>query len=659
MRLASMDAVSDAITDLHNKLQSDIENDINNLDKDLTNNINNVQSGLTNDINNVQSGLTSDINNLEKELRDYIDEISSANNQNTSTGLSSLESRINSELAKKVNKSGDTITGNLTVNSGKIIGTLQGNSDTATKLAAQRTINGTAFDGTVNITTANWGTSRNFVITDGTNTSTAVSVNGSNAVSLKLPTTINATLSGNASSATKLATKRTINGTEFDGTANITTANWGTGRAFTVSDGTNVGTSVTVNGGNNVTLRLPTTINATLSGNASSATKLNTARTITIGEKSNTFDGTKNITFSISDMGVAPASHGTHVTYGGNGSATTVSRSDHTHNYLPLSGGTMTGAITRNNSASSWVAAANGNSILYSSKDPGAFHPIASAQTTTGRMVLAYYSGELDVSYLTKENCDANKNTVSKMAVLMNEAGGASWPGTVEAGALLSSSLNGIDGGIHFKAHADDSAHIKTNIDGSTTYLDFHISDDAGSDAFRWTAGLWDSNSNSQVRRNAMILHPGIYDSQLYVHDGLVLTSRNYQSDTFRPVSGNWFKGIVTVNGDGVMEAGKYLDLHNTNNTNKDYSTRIQCMGDTGNSIYLPTTSGTVSLDGHTHDDRYYTEGEVNNLVNGRVDWNSYNGFVGKFYMQDGRMLYMCSWDPGAIGAGNVWIQCG
>lgn len=31
----------------------------------------------------------------------------------------------------------------------------------------------------------------------------------------------------------------------------------------------------------------------------------------------------------------AEASHGTHVTYGGNGSATTVSRSDHTHAYKP------------------------------------------------------------------------------------------------------------------------------------------------------------------------------------------------------------------------------------------------------------------------------------------------------------------------------------
>lgn len=63
----------------------------------------------------------------------------------------------------------------------------------ATKLQTARTINGTSFNGTANITTANWGTARNISITDGTNTSTAVSVNGSANVSLKLPATIKAT----------------------------------------------------------------------------------------------------------------------------------------------------------------------------------------------------------------------------------------------------------------------------------------------------------------------------------------------------------------------------------------------------------------------------------------------------------------------------------
>lgn len=128
-------------------------------------------------------------------------------------------------------------------------GSCTGNAASATKLATARTINGTSFNGTANITTANWGTARNISITDGTNTSTAVSVNGSANVSLNLPSTIKATFvgnvtgnvtgncsgssgscTGNAATATKLATARTIalsgaatgTATAFDGSGNIT-----------------------------------------------------------------------------------------------------------------------------------------------------------------------------------------------------------------------------------------------------------------------------------------------------------------------------------------------------------------------------------------------------------------------------------------------------
>ena len=128
-------------------------------------------------------------------------------------------------------------------------GSCTGNAASATKLQTARTINGTSFNGTANITTANWGTARNISITDGTNTSTAVSVNGSANVALKLPATIKATFvgnitgnvtgncsgssgscTGNAATATKLAAKRTIalsgaatgTATGFDGSGNIT-----------------------------------------------------------------------------------------------------------------------------------------------------------------------------------------------------------------------------------------------------------------------------------------------------------------------------------------------------------------------------------------------------------------------------------------------------
>lgn len=70
--------------------------------------------------------------------------------------------------------------------------TLAGNADTASKLSKSFTINGTAFDGSKNITTANWGTQRSVTVSDasGGNTGEASTVDGSDNINLKLPNTI-------------------------------------------------------------------------------------------------------------------------------------------------------------------------------------------------------------------------------------------------------------------------------------------------------------------------------------------------------------------------------------------------------------------------------------------------------------------------------------
>lgn len=178
-----------------------------------------------------------------------------------------------------------------------------GNAGTATKLATARQINGTNFDGSANITTANWGTARTLTI-GGTGKSVNGSANVAWSVAEILPTgtngqvlkhdgttwvagtdnnttystmsaseantgtataarvitaavlkgAINAhapeqtTITGNAGTATKLATARTINGTTFDGSANIVTANWGTARSINIG-----GVTKSVNGSANVT----------------------------------------------------------------------------------------------------------------------------------------------------------------------------------------------------------------------------------------------------------------------------------------------------------------------------------------------------------------------------------------------------------------------
>lgn len=189
-------------------------------------------------------------------------------------------------------------------------GTIDAISSSAIKLETARNINGTSFDGTRDITTAIWGTSRNFTITDGTNVSVSVPVNGSSNIELKLPSKLNISVSGNADSASKLSSKYTINGTVFDGSKNVTTSTWGNARYVTITDSAKkyTGEKVTVNGASDFTLFLPSTITATLVGNASTATKANSL--ITPRKINNVdFDGTKDIT--VQDSTKFPLTGGT------------------------------------------------------------------------------------------------------------------------------------------------------------------------------------------------------------------------------------------------------------------------------------------------------------------------------------------------------------
>ena len=132
-----------------------------------------------------------------------------------------------------------TFAGKATFNgglSGTLTGSLSGNATTATTLQTSRTINGTSFNGSANITTSYWGTTRTFYINDPSGAHyNSYSVNGSGNVDMYLPstmtgfssitsTTFSGSLSGNASSAstaTKLTNTRTIWGQNFNGTANV------------------------------------------------------------------------------------------------------------------------------------------------------------------------------------------------------------------------------------------------------------------------------------------------------------------------------------------------------------------------------------------------------------------------------------------------------
>ena len=78
-----------------------------------------------------------------------------------------------------------------------------------------------------------------------------------------------------------------------------------------------------------------------LQGNADTATRLQTARNIQVGNTTRAFNGTQNISFSINDIGASPSNH------------------NHDNLYLKLTGGTMSGSILLNTNGNINIGNAN------------------------------------------------------------------------------------------------------------------------------------------------------------------------------------------------------------------------------------------------------------------------------------------------------------
>ena len=180
-----------------------------------------------------------------------------------------------------------------------------GNAATATALESARNIGGVSFDGTGNINLPGVNTSGTQDTSGNAATATAlatarniggVSFDGTGNINLPgVNTSGTQDTSGNAATATALATARTIHGVSFDGTANIDLSEVvqdTVGAMF--SSNTETGITVTYQDGDGTIDLVIGTLNQDTTGNAATATALETARTI----HGVSFDGSANIDLS-------------------------------------------------------------------------------------------------------------------------------------------------------------------------------------------------------------------------------------------------------------------------------------------------------------------------------------------------------------------------
>ena len=201
---------------------------------------------------------------------------------------------------------------------------------------------------------------------------------------------------------------------------------------LTDADGTNTGTSASFDGSADVTLKLPATIKANIAGavtgNAATATKLETARNITIGSKANAFDGSAPVTYTLADIGAAAASH-SHAESDITDLTTDLAAK------LPLSGGTLTGALTLSGAPTANLEAATKKYVddsisfagggdmmktVYDTDGDGVVNAADTAAACTGNAATSSACTGNAATATTAAACSGNAATATKLAATKN-----------------------------------------------------------------------------------------------------------------------------------------------------------------------------------------------------------------------------------------------
>lgn len=265
----------------------------------------------------------------------------------------------------------------------KVVASMSGIIMYADRLLTARKINGTSFDGTSDITTAYWGTTRTISLTGAITGS--VSTNGGGNI------TINTTYgTGNVATATKLQTSRSIWGQSFDGTADVdntlrikqTTGNYCEGIRIQTADSTWA------------TIILGATGDSGTNANAWSIHR-KTDNNFAISRNSS--DGTNGLVMTSVGMGLGTTAPTQRLDVAGNIRAT--------------------GQIIREGHSDMWVYGRNG--ALLRETSVAGYHTLWSLKTTDGSWDFGEYNAGSDwnnipvLSYITDSNYNSGNNATT------------------------------------------------------------------------------------------------------------------------------------------------------------------------------------------------------------------------------------------------------
>lgn len=522
---------------------------------------------------------------------------------------------------------------------------ISGNAGSATKLQNPRTINGTSFNGTANIVTSYWGTTRKLwgnsvngnadvngsitiANTDGAyvqigdvrlvydKANTAIKVvksDGTTAANFYATGGITAYGEGSGSSGggglngsvksyadalkltseslSEIASAYSIKALD----SRISSLEVGSATAISVSGSGNAVTSITKNGTTISVVKGSTflTSHQSLDGYVNNITTSGTGNAITSVTKSGkTVTFIKGATFLTSHQSLSAY----------------LKSADAANTYLKLSGGAMTGNIRYKGSKNTYdmITFVDNNVDVYGNG------------ICIGGGGLTIIGGGESASEVLKQHTnggDENMIVANDAAIDFFSNMNSGWDSR-KAGSFDTS---GYWNGVGFKKNNSNDNYVLTGGGGhkAISTLSVSYASSAGSaNSVAWSnvSGRPSSLPASDVYAWAKASTKPSYSwseissrptkvSQFTNDNGYITSSGSCSYATSAGNAGtvdgkhvtNW-GGIPFVASDGVMEVGKYIDFHNSQSESSDFSTRLYCSGTYKNTISLPSDNGTIAL---------------------------------------------------------------
>lgn len=382
------------------------------------------------------------------------------------------------------------------------------------------------------------------------------------------------------------------------------------------------------------------TITDNISGNASTATKLQTARSIW----GQSFDGTGNVSGSLSEVGNIHFKVDNSYDIGSDAAA---SRYIYTHWLGARSGRKLELGANNSGFGQGLCIDTNLNVGINTNTPAYKLHVVGDIYTTTGfkkngssdsyvllgggghkaesSLRVAYASnadmvdGYHENSFLryrgvTHTNQEATLWSQigikeyygalpDGLTYTYNWGGVISLPGTHSRFEIYASHWSSSGNGLYYRSgwDSDRKTWLKlidsSNIGSQTVANAYHLRINSANTWSTWywagqsgqPSWLWGSNDGT----NMYVWDPSNFRVAYAASAGNADTLDGYPANgsNDRP-----YGHIPTIESNGVMEVGRYIDFHNDNNGKHDFSTRLQSTGNYGNEVNLPSASGTLAL---------------------------------------------------------------